>query len=825
MRKVLLTMLVALMAMPKAWAADGDTFTAQTTEGVTMTFKVISEAENTCQVGLGTNTCCIDNKYAGEVTVPATANGYTVTTIGTEAFISSSATSIVLPEGLTTIGELAFFDSSGFTSITLPSTLTSIGEGAFKMCSLTSLTIPEGITAIPADCADQCEKLASVVIPASVTSIGETAFRYCPLTRVEVNNPTPVAIDQKCFTSQASATLYVPYGSKAAYQAATYWGEFKTIYEGVFTAETVEGVVMTFKMTSNSTCQVGLGDGSLSLEENRAIDKDYAGKLTIPATVNGLTVTQIADYAMTYCNFTELDLPSTITYMGNNAVTYNYGITKVTAHMTTPPDIHNLAFTSCNPNMNLYVTEGCVKSYYNHSVWKFFKRIMPILDENYYFFDMVGDADYVVYRITSKTQKTCMLGTGNDYGYAINPNYSGSITIPATVNGYQVTEVGRDAFRECDNLTDISLPEGVKNIYMQAFYYCTALATATLPSTLKTIGNSAFMNCSSLETITLPQGITTIGQDAFKNCTNLDEVVAEMQTPPSINSGCFTNYDATLYVPASSKEAYQAATGWKNFKNISDALIAITPEGVKMFFIVTSEENKTCRVGSKKSETGSSVTYQAAIPTSYTGYVTVPDKVRDYTVTSISPSAFYNTKITGIGIPNTVKSIGSQAFYGCTGLTALILPEGVTTINGSAFRACSNLAVVMLPSSLNTINDKAFYNCKSVIFVSMSGKTSLGSTVFDGDKSDLKPTIQNIMVSSPTPIHYPSGIANTKSTNLFVPSGSKEAYLAAGWTGFKNIIESGIPNSGLKGDVNGDNKVTITDAVTVVNIILNSPQP
>ena len=102
-----------------------------------------------------------------------------VTSIGDKAFqCCSSLTSVVIPEGVTSIGDFAFDDCKSLTSVTIPEGVTEIGENAFYYCeSLTSVTIPEGVTSIKDNAFDGCNRLASVTIPESVKSIGMYAFR------------------------------------------------------------------------------------------------------------------------------------------------------------------------------------------------------------------------------------------------------------------------------------------------------------------------------------------------------------------------------------------------------------------------------------------------------------------------------------------------------------------------------------------------------------------------------------------------------------------------------------------------------------------------
>ena len=153
MKKGLLFLLLATISIG-AWAADGDEFTAETVEGVQMTFKVISEADKTCQVGIGSWDDDGEKKYlavnqdtSGEITIPSEANGYKVVAIANYAFNQCrQLTKVNIPEGVTSIGEQGFYYCTGLTEIHIPSTVTSLGYVALAGCgnSATSITVAEG---------------------------------------------------------------------------------------------------------------------------------------------------------------------------------------------------------------------------------------------------------------------------------------------------------------------------------------------------------------------------------------------------------------------------------------------------------------------------------------------------------------------------------------------------------------------------------------------------------------------------------------------------------------------------------------------------------
>ncbi len=162
------------------------------------------------------------------VTIP---NG--VTDIGSRVFEGCSGLkSVTIPESVTYIGSYAFNRCSGLTSVTIPESVTYIGSYAFYNCSgLTSVTIPESVTIIGACAFRNCSGLTSVTIPESVTSIESSAFRDCTSLTSVTSLPQDPPVCSFSVFSDYSATLFVPYGSKEAYQTAQEWSEFGTILE------------------------------------------------------------------------------------------------------------------------------------------------------------------------------------------------------------------------------------------------------------------------------------------------------------------------------------------------------------------------------------------------------------------------------------------------------------------------------------------------------------------------------------------------------------------------------------------------------------------
>ena len=129
-----------------------------------------------------------------------------------------------------------------------------------------------------------------------------------------------------------------------------------------------------------------------------------------------------------------------------------------------------------------------------------------------------------------------------------------------------VTTIGNYVFRDCNNLTSVTIPDSVTSIGNYAFYYCNNLTSITIPNSITTIGDSAFSYCNSLTSLTIPDSVETIDEQAFRFCRSLTDMYMYPTIPPILgDTYAISDYTTTIHVPIGCGDAYKNATNWSSF--------------------------------------------------------------------------------------------------------------------------------------------------------------------------------------------------------------------------------------------------------------------
>ena len=220
---------------------------------------------------------------------------------------------------------------------------------------------------------------------------------------------------------------------------------------------------------------------------------------------------------------------------------------------------------------------------------------------------------------------------------------TGTVVIPAKIDGMTVTKIGYCAFRGYGRgLTGIIIPDSVTEIEDEAFEDCESLTDLTIPRSVKKIGKRAFESCRSLTSVVIPDGVTYINQGTFFGCRSLSSV-----TIPNSVTGF----------------------GWKAFCACHNLTSVTIPNSVTT---IGEQAFSGCPLTS----------------------VTIPDSV-----TTIGSQAFCACKeLTSVIIPSSVKKIDREAFSYCKALFSIIIPDSVTEIGWGAFGKCSPALVIHAPA-------------------------------------------------------------------------------------------------------------------------------
>ena len=747
-----------------------------------------------------------------EITIPQTVNDgtqdYTVTKIGDSAFYGKSfVTSVTFPSTLTTFGRYSF-SRTGLTSVVIPEGVTTLTFELFSYCDqLTSVTIPEGVTTmergvfydddllngvvLPSTLTTigyhafgRCIGLTAITIPANVSIIDEYAFQYCSnLATIDLKPQTMTTIGQNAFDSCEKLTAFhVPEG-------------ITTLGEGVFYGcKAMQELSLPSTLTTIGRNAFGrcIGLTAITIPANVSIIDEYAFQYCSNLATIDLkpqTMTTIGQNAFDSCEkltafhvpegittlgqdvfygckaMQELSLPSTLTSIGNRTFYNCISLPSVTIPegVTT---IGNEAFRNCKliggditlpaalTSLGSYAFAGCENV-----------ESVTFLGNNDV--TMPGESQFSSMKKLKSVKLPDNLSTiTRSMFYGCNQLQSIDLSrLPATV-------ISPYAFHQCKALASVQLPPATATIGDEAFVYCENLTAISFPSTLKSIGRNAFDN-NNLTSLQLNNGLETIGNYAFSGSKDLSaSPVVIPQSVTSIGDNAFYNCDqmTSFTFPESLTTlgtyvlAYCDNLQTVVFPRNMTVIPRSTCEGCKRLANVTLPEN-VVTIGLQAFYGATSlpaITLPATVKTiEDTAFrdTNIPSLPLNEGLESIGAAAFYNCdRLKTLTIPSTVKNIGNYAFYNCDSILAVTFPEDMTALNtigtslfannirltkvtlpktgmssipNNMFQECYCLRNIQLPATITSIGERAFYSCDSLQTIYIpDGVKSIGDQAF-----------------------------------------------------------------------------------------------
>ena len=735
--------------------------------------------------------------YTGDIVVPAVVTSgdvtYNVVKIGHHAFKKSGITTLSISEGVEIIDQDICEGCYQLTNISLPSTLKSIGYAAFWNCSgLTSLNLPEGLTTLENDVFRYCRGVKTLILPSTLTSIGERAFlNMSGLVSVISNITVPFAINENVFAISewnsetqtdiyypSSATLYVPVGTKALYQASEGWTMLSGIYEGEPQEITLsDGLIYSYITGEHIANVIGwekLDYDNLTIfsiveinGENYSVKSVGSNAFANCGSIRSLTIENgvetIGNSAFNWCwQLESANFASTITSIGNNS----FSGCKLSS-VILPEGVQQIgsySFSNCNelkrvslPSTTKSIGDGAFRGLGAlYAVTSYIQEPFDISKNVFAAEEKWNEQEQKYYYTPSSATLYVPAGTKSSYealdgwnmfsgivegelheetidgviysynkadqtAMVVGGNFSDyrKVTILGSIliDGvdYAVKTIAAGAFRNNYYIDSLIISSGIETIEKDAFNDCYRMRYLELPSTLTTIGEYAFSYCGNLQNLILPSSLTSIGDFAF--CyNNLTIVTSRIKSPFEINQSVF----------CSSYDSYWDETEQKYINTYTNPRATLyVPIGTKSAYEAIEGWSVFPEIveGEIKQTTYDGLNYR---------YV---EGKGEATVIAGDYSQITKLTIPGSievdGVSYVVKAIDDYVFRNCYSIDTLIIEPGVESIGRESFYWDYSIKSISLPTTLRTIKELAFYYCSAInSLVIPEGVKTIGQSAF-----------------------------------------------------------------------------------------------
>ena len=492
-------------------------------------------------------------KYQGDLTISKkVVHGgviFTVTSIGDFAFKECfGLTSVTIGNSVTSIGDGAFQGCYELTSITIPNSVTSIGSSAFYACSgLESIVVDPGNTKY--DSREDCNAIIetesntliagfkNTVIPNSVTSIGDFAFLGCyELTSITIpNSVTSIGNgafrDTGLYYNQPDG-LFIVDGWLLGYKGDAPTGEL--VIPNSVTSIGDQAFGWCFGLTS-----VTIGNSVTSIGKLAFM---YCSGLT-NVTI-GNSVRSIGNSAFSNCDgLTSITIPNSVTSIGASAFQSCAGITSVVIGSGVT-EIEDFSFSGCSnlkKVINLSNLDIVAGSYEYGDVAAYADEVITVpggvLIDEYIFVESEGVN--VLTKYIGNDANIVLPASYNGENYVIGANvFSGNTNITSITIPNSVTAIAEDAFLDCTSLTAVYINDlaawckidfanpnaNPTNVAHNLYLNGELITDLVIPSNITVIKNHTFRGCSAITNVTMHDGITALGQYSFNTCTGLTSV-------------------------------------------------------------------------------------------------------------------------------------------------------------------------------------------------------------------------------------------------------------------------------------------------------------